>query len=177
MSAATAAFHRSGRRVRATVAPPAIVNRACDWRRSLIKLRTLVPATLASVTGHFQTLSTAGKLSDSQLNFSCNRTGGTICSLPACRPVGIGGAQPKRTHIAPVGDGWLSAFVPKSESCGPPASSNADIPQNCRLSVSITDWLVTRCWAFRTPHPLLASGPIWLPKHAESLMLKFADRA
>ena len=26
--------------------------RACDWRRNLIQLRTLVPATLASATGH-----------------------------------------------------------------------------------------------------------------------------
>ena len=40
MSAATAAFHRSGRRVRAAVAPSATVNQACDWWRNLIQLRT-----------------------------------------------------------------------------------------------------------------------------------------
>jgi hypothetical protein len=39
MSAATAAFFGSGRRMRATVAPPTTVNRACDWRRNLIQLR------------------------------------------------------------------------------------------------------------------------------------------
>jgi hypothetical protein len=53
MSAATAAFLGSGRRMRATVAPPTTVNRACDWRRNLIQLRTLVPATLASATGRY----------------------------------------------------------------------------------------------------------------------------
>jgi hypothetical protein len=37
MSAATTAFLRSGRRMRATVAPPTAVNRASDWRRNLIK--------------------------------------------------------------------------------------------------------------------------------------------
>ena len=51
MSATTAAFLGSGRRMWATVAPPTTVNRACDWRRNLIQLRTLVPATLASATG------------------------------------------------------------------------------------------------------------------------------
>src|SRR5262252_4649783 len=39
--------------MRATVAPPTAVNRACDWRRNLIQLRTLVPATLASATGRY----------------------------------------------------------------------------------------------------------------------------
>ena len=53
MSAATAAFLGSGRRMRATVAPPTTVNRACDWRRNLIQLRTLVPATLASATARY----------------------------------------------------------------------------------------------------------------------------
>ena len=52
MSAATAAFLRSGRRVRATVAPPTTVNRVCYWRRNLIELRTLGPANLASATGY-----------------------------------------------------------------------------------------------------------------------------
>jgi hypothetical protein len=52
MYAATAAFHQSGRRTRATVAPPTTINRACYWWRSLIQLRTLEPATLASATGH-----------------------------------------------------------------------------------------------------------------------------
>jgi hypothetical protein len=51
MSAATAAFLGSGRRMRATVAPPTTVNRACDWWRNLIQLRTPVPATLDSATG------------------------------------------------------------------------------------------------------------------------------
>src|SRR6516164_1638787 len=39
--------------MRTTVASPTTVNRACDWRRNLIKLRTLVPATLASATGRY----------------------------------------------------------------------------------------------------------------------------
>jgi hypothetical protein len=51
MSAATAAFLGSGRRVQGTVAPPTTVNRVCYWRRNLIELRTLVAATLASATG------------------------------------------------------------------------------------------------------------------------------
>jgi hypothetical protein len=55
MSAVTAAFFGSGRRMRATVAPPTTVNRFCYWWRNLIQLRTLVPATLASATGHFRT--------------------------------------------------------------------------------------------------------------------------
>ena len=55
MSAATAAFLGSCRRMRATVAPPTTVNRACRERRNLIKLRTLAPATLASATGHVWT--------------------------------------------------------------------------------------------------------------------------
>ena len=52
MSAATAAFLGSGRRLRATVAPPTIVNQACQWWRNLLQLRTLGPATVASATGH-----------------------------------------------------------------------------------------------------------------------------
>jgi len=51
MSAATAAFLGSGRWMRATVAPPTTVNRACCWWRNLLQLRTLGPATLASATG------------------------------------------------------------------------------------------------------------------------------
>jgi len=41
MSAMTAAFFRSCRRVWATVAPPTAVNRACYSRRNLIHLLTL----------------------------------------------------------------------------------------------------------------------------------------
>jgi hypothetical protein len=55
MSAATAAFLGSGRRMRATVAPPPAVNRVCYWWRNLLKLRTPVPATLASATGQQET--------------------------------------------------------------------------------------------------------------------------
>jgi hypothetical protein len=55
MSAATAAFLGSGRRVRATVAPPTTVNRACYWCRNLIQLRTLGLATLESATGQQDT--------------------------------------------------------------------------------------------------------------------------
>jgi len=55
MSAATAAFLGSGRRMWATVAPPTTVNRACDWWRNLIQLRTPVPATLDSATGQLRT--------------------------------------------------------------------------------------------------------------------------
>jgi len=51
MSAATAAFLGSGRRARATVAPPTIVNQACQWWRNLLQLRTLGPATVVSATG------------------------------------------------------------------------------------------------------------------------------
>jgi hypothetical protein len=51
MSVTRAAFHRSGRRVRATVAPPTTLNRACYWWRNLLKLRTLGPAAWASATG------------------------------------------------------------------------------------------------------------------------------
>ena len=42
MSAATAAFLGSGRRMRATVAPPTTVNRAFREQRNLIQLQTLV---------------------------------------------------------------------------------------------------------------------------------------
>src|SRR6516162_6138631 len=59
MSATRAAFLQSGRRMRATVAPPTSVNRACDWRRNLIELRTLGPATLASATGHESRIETS----------------------------------------------------------------------------------------------------------------------
>jgi hypothetical protein len=52
MSTAAAAFLKSGRRVRAAVAPPTTFNRSCYWWRNLIKLRTLVPVPLASATGH-----------------------------------------------------------------------------------------------------------------------------
>src|SRR6516162_1314782 len=55
----TAAFLGSGRRMRATVAPPTTVNRACYWRRNLIELRTLGPATLASATGHESRIETS----------------------------------------------------------------------------------------------------------------------
>ena len=55
MSATRAAFLRSGRRVRATVAPPTTFNRACYWWRNLLQLRTLRPATLASATGQQET--------------------------------------------------------------------------------------------------------------------------
>jgi hypothetical protein len=51
MSAATAAFLGSGRRVRATVAPQTIINQACYWWRNLLQLRTLGPATVASAMG------------------------------------------------------------------------------------------------------------------------------
>ena len=54
---------------------------------------------------------------------------------------------------------------PLSHICGTEQVSRlGDLHQNCRLSVSITDWLVTRCWAFTTPQPLLASGPFWFAK-------------
>src|SRR6516164_7953841 len=55
MSAVTAAFLGSGRRMRATVAPPTAVNRDCCWRRNLVQLRTLVSATVASATGQSET--------------------------------------------------------------------------------------------------------------------------
>jgi len=51
MFAATAALLGSGRRARATVAPPTIVNQACQWWRNLLQLRTLGPATVVSATG------------------------------------------------------------------------------------------------------------------------------
>jgi hypothetical protein len=51
MSAATAAFLGSGRRVWATVAPPTTVNPACNWWRDLLQLRTMGPAAVASATG------------------------------------------------------------------------------------------------------------------------------
>ena len=70
MSAATAAFLGSGRRMRATVAPPTTVNRVCYWQRNLIELRTLVPATdiVAKVSfcnniGQEQTNGSAAKMS------------------------------------------------------------------------------------------------------------------
>jgi hypothetical protein len=47
MSAATAAFLGSGRRVRATVVPPTTVNPACYWWRNLLQLRTPRPADVA----------------------------------------------------------------------------------------------------------------------------------
>jgi hypothetical protein len=55
MPAGKAAFQGSGRRVRATVAPPTTLNRACYWWRNLLKLRTLRPAVLASATGQLRT--------------------------------------------------------------------------------------------------------------------------
>src|SRR5580693_5168885 len=55
MSATTAAFLASGRRVRATVAPPTTVNRARNWWRNLLQLRTMGPATVASAAGHVWT--------------------------------------------------------------------------------------------------------------------------
>jgi hypothetical protein len=54
MFAATAAFRRSGRRMRVTVAPPTTFNRACYWWQNSIQLRTLVSATLASATGQLR---------------------------------------------------------------------------------------------------------------------------
>ena len=55
MSAVTAAFLGSGRRMRATVAPPTAVTRDCCWRRNWVQLRTLVSATVASATGQSET--------------------------------------------------------------------------------------------------------------------------
>jgi hypothetical protein len=51
MSAATAAFLGSGRRVRATVASPTTVNRACNWWRNMLQLRTMGPAAIAAEIG------------------------------------------------------------------------------------------------------------------------------
>jgi hypothetical protein len=72
MSAATAAFLGSGRRVRATVVPPSTVNPACNWWRNLLQLRTMAPATVASATGQFRPLRTP--LSEaSEIGITCNR--------------------------------------------------------------------------------------------------------
>jgi hypothetical protein len=44
-------FPRKRSLVRATVAPSTTVNRACNWWRNLLQLRTMGPATVASATG------------------------------------------------------------------------------------------------------------------------------
>jgi GMC oxidoreductase len=44
------------------------------------------------------------------------------------------------------------------------------------IEVSITDWLVTRSWVFRTAGPEIVNGPIWLCTNTGFSIVKFAGR-
>jgi predicted metalloprotease with PDZ domain len=167
MSAMTAAFLRSGRRVRTTVAPPTTVDRVCYWWRNLIKLRTLGPATLASATGQLGTLALQKKMGNWLIHHcpqsSSHRDGDAKMNLHRLCALAAAGA-------AVAAGGLALAQTPPMPLPLPPeiaAPRDAPFAGTIRLGVDATD--VTR-HIFRVTETIpVESGrltllyPKWLP--------------
>src|SRR5689334_18359957 len=76
----------------------------------------------------------------------------------------------RRTRLPPIG-----ASLPRLAQ--QPHAPARNSPQNWRLSVSTTDWLVICSRVLRKATPRLVSGPLLLEKLAAVLILNASERA